>query len=80
MPIYNNKEYIKLMRPIPDDWPLDIEGIPFVRKSIIDIKNLNNGKWMINISNAQENDKYAYNDSQAIGKFAGFGRFGLFAE
>ncbi|MCR4660690.1 MAG: DUF4417 domain-containing protein [Clostridia bacterium] len=60
MPIYKNKEYIKLMRPIPSNWPLDIEGIPYVRKSIIDIKNLNNGKWMINISNAQENDKYAY--------------------
>ena len=60
MPIYNNKEYIKLMRPIPNDWPVDVEGIPFVRKSIIDITNLNNGKWMINISNASESDKNAY--------------------
>lgn len=57
MPIYDNKTYIKIMRPIPKDWPLDIEGIPFVKKNAIDISNLNNGKWLISITNAYSNDK-----------------------
>lgn len=51
MPVYNNKDYIKIMRPIPKNWPKDIEGIPFVKKSEIDISNINNGKWLISISN-----------------------------
>lgn len=60
MPVYENEEFIKLMRPIPKDWPLDIEGIPFVKKSKIDISNLNNGKWLINLSNIYSNDRNAH--------------------
>lgn len=60
MPIYKNEDYIRLMRPIPDNWPLDVEGIPFVKKSDIDISNLDNGKWLISISNTYSNDKNAH--------------------
>ena len=57
MPIYGNKDYIKILRPIPSNWPKDIEGIPFVRKSEIDISNVNNGKWLIGIHNINNNSK-----------------------
>ncbi len=59
MPIYNNNNYVKVMRPIPEGWPLDIDGIPFVKKSDIDITNMENGKWLINLSNTYTNDKNA---------------------
>ena len=59
MPKYNIKEYINLVRPIPQNWPVDKYGIPFVKRSEIDISNLNNGKWLINIENASSNDKNA---------------------
>ena len=60
MPIYNTEDYVKLMRPLPKDWPKDIEGIPFVKKSTIDISNMDNGKWLINLSNTYSGDKNAY--------------------
>ncbi len=43
------ENYIKLMRLLPKDWPKDIYGIPFVKKSIIDISNMDEEKlleWM----------------------------------
>lgn len=61
MPIYNNEDYIKVMRPIPKDWPLDIFGIPFVKKSSIDISKINNGLWLINFENAKATDHNASN-------------------
>lgn len=57
MPIYDNKNYIKIMRPIPNNWPKDIEGIPFIKKSKIDISDINNGKWLISISNINSSAK-----------------------
>lgn len=57
MPTYSNKEYIELIRPIPKDWPLDIFGIPFIKKSNINISDLNNGKWLIGINNVNRNDR-----------------------
>ncbi len=51
MPIYSNNDYVKIIRPIPNDWPKDIEGIPFIKKSEIDISDINNGKWLISVSN-----------------------------
>lgn len=47
------------MRPLPKDWPKDIEGIPFVKKSTIDISNMDTGKWLINLSNTYSGDKNA---------------------
>lgn len=57
MPIYCNEDYVKIMRPIPENWPKDIEGIPFIKKSKIDISNINNGKWLISISNVTSTAK-----------------------
>ncbi len=71
MPIYNSKEYIKIMRPIPSNWPTDIYGIPFVKKSRIDISNLKNGKWLINISNVNNKAKYLENKINHCFKYDG---------
>lgn len=57
MPIYNFSEYIKIIRPVPDNWPKDIYGIPYIKKSNIDISNINNGKWLISLNNAPSNAK-----------------------
>ena len=57
MPIYNYKDFIKILRPIPVNWPKDIEGIPFVKKSDIDISYINNGIWLISISNINKSTK-----------------------
>lgn len=57
MPKYNNTDYIKLMRPIPKYWPIDEEGIPYIKKSDINISNLNNGLWLCSITNASIKDK-----------------------
>lgn len=59
MPIYDNENYVKIMRPIPNDWPLDIFGIPFIKKTNIDISMVNNGIWLINLENAKASDKNA---------------------
>ena len=60
MPIYNNENFVKIMRPIPKDRPRGIEGIPYVKKSKIDISDINNGKWLINLNNIYSGDKNAY--------------------
>ncbi len=57
MPTYNNRDYIKIIRPIPNGWPKDIEGIPFVKKSDVDISDINNGKWLISVSNINNKSK-----------------------
>ena len=57
MPTYNYKDYVKVMRPLPKNWPIDIEGIPFVKKSAINISDINNGKWLISISNINKSSK-----------------------
>ena len=57
MPTYSNRDYVKLMRPIPSGWPKDTEGIPFVRKSALDISDLNNGKWLISVANINKTAK-----------------------
>lgn len=61
MPKYSGLDYIKLMRPIPENWPKDKFGIPFIKKTDINISNLNNGKWLINIESASFKDKNAKN-------------------
>lgn len=56
MPKYSKLDYVRLMRPMPENWPTDKYGIPFIKKKEIDISNLNNGKWLINIENTSSND------------------------
>ena len=59
MPLYNNHDYVSIMRPLPDNYKCDIYGIPFIKKQNIDITNLNNGKWLINPHNLKKDDKKA---------------------
>ena len=59
MPIYDYSKYIKVMRPIPDKWKLDIYGIPFVKKSNIDLSLLNTKIQLVSLSNLSLKDKYA---------------------
>lgn len=56
MPCYNNKDYIKLMRPLPKYVARDVFSIPFVERQDIDFSGLNNEKWLINMKNANTND------------------------
>lgn len=57
MPTYNFTDYIKIVRSVPSDWPTDIYGIPYIKKSNIDISSINNGQWLISLSNAMSNKK-----------------------
>ena len=52
MPFYNNKNYIKLMRPLPSYVARDIYDIPFIEAQEIDTSGLNNEKWLVNMKNA----------------------------
>lgn len=56
MPFYNNKEYTKLMRPLPNYVERDIYDIPFIEPEYIDISGLNNDRWLINMKNAKTTD------------------------
>lgn len=58
MPVYCNKEYVKVMRPLPSFIKRDIYDIPFIEKDEVDITNLNNGKWLISMKNLSKNDRY----------------------
>ncbi|MBQ2359151.1 MAG: hypothetical protein II395_10465 [Ruminococcus sp.] len=59
MPIYKNKDYIRIMRPLPDYIHRDIFDIPFIEADDIDISGLNNSQWLINMKNANASDKHA---------------------
>lgn len=56
MPFYNNKDYIRLIRPLPKYVARDIYDIPFIEAQDIDTSGLNNQKWLINMKNAQSKD------------------------
>ena len=56
MPLYDNHDYINLMRPLPKECKYDIYGIPFIKKQNIDISNLNKDRWLINPHNLKRND------------------------
>ena len=58
MPVYKYKDYVKIMRPLPDYVARDIYDIPFIEIDDIDISNLNNGKWLVNVKNCSKNDKH----------------------
>lgn len=59
MPVYENVEYVRIVHPLPKYVDRDVYGIPFVEIDAIDISNLNNGKWLINLNNASSNDNNA---------------------
>ena len=59
MPIYKNKDYIQIMRPLPDYVERDIYGIPVIEAVPIDISSMNNGLWLINMKNISAKDKHA---------------------
>lgn len=60
MPVYSNLEYVRIARPLPKYVERDNYGIPFVEADPIDISNLNNGKWLVNLDHAGIKDRYAY--------------------
>ena len=57
MPVYNNKEYIRIVRPLPSFVKRDKRSIPFIEPVNIDISDINNGIWLINSKNANSKDK-----------------------
>ena len=58
MPVYNNKDYIRIMRPLPDYVERDKYGIPVIEAVPIDISAMNNGLWLINMKNISAKDKH----------------------
>lgn len=58
MPVYSNKEYIRIMRPLPEYVDRDLYGIPVIAPNPIDISAMNNGLWLINMKNVSKKDKH----------------------
>lgn len=58
MPVYDNKTYTKIMRPLPNFVERDIYNIPVMEPCKIDISQMNNGLWLINIKNLSTKDKH----------------------
>lgn len=58
MPVYSNKEYIRIMRPLPEYVERDLFGIPVIEPVPIDISAINNGLWLINMKNISTKDKH----------------------
>lgn len=59
MPIYKNKDYVRIVRPLPSFVKRDMRSIPFIEPVDIDISDINNGTWLINSKNANSKDKNA---------------------
>lgn len=59
MPIYNSSTYTRIVRPLPRYVKKDIYSIPFIEIDSVDIHDLNNGKWLINMKNVSSKDKKA---------------------
>lgn len=59
MPVYNNLEYVRIKRPLPEFIQKDKFGIPFIEPDIIDISNMNNGKWLVSLNNLSNKDNLA---------------------
>lgn len=58
MPVYDNKTYTKLMRPLPNFIERDIYNIPVMEPCKINISQMNNGLWLINMKNLSSKDKH----------------------
>jgi len=59
MPIYDNITYNNLVRPLPEFVEWDWYDIPVVEPQKIDISQVNNGYWLVNLKNTSSKDKYA---------------------
>lgn len=58
MPIYSNKDYLKIMRPLPKFVERDEYGIPVISADPIDVSSLNNGMWLVNMKNVSAKDRH----------------------
>ena len=59
MPIYKYKEYLRIIRPLPEHVKRDRFDIPVIEPQKIDISAMNNGLWLINMKNMSSKDKNA---------------------
>ncbi len=59
MPTYDFENYIRVMRPIPAGWPNGIHGIPFIKKTNIDLSLLGTKINLVSLSNISIKDKNA---------------------
>lgn len=59
MPIYNNKDYLRVMRPLPNYVERDAYGVPVIQPQRMDLSAMNNGLWLINMKNMSSKDKLA---------------------
>lgn len=59
MPTYSNKEYLRIIRPLPNYVKRDIYSIPIIEPVNINISDINNGKWLITSQNAKLSDSHA---------------------
>ena len=60
MPLYSNKDYVKIIRPLPKYVQKDIYGIPFIETDIIDTSKINNGLYFINSNNCSLHDTHSH--------------------
>ena len=58
MPVYSNRDYVKIMRPLPQYVERDIYDIPVIEPQKIDISQMNNGLWLINMKNISTKDPH----------------------
>lgn len=59
MPIYENSEYIRIKRPLPDFVDRDQFDIPYIEPDQLDISDINNGKWLVSMNNLFPKDELA---------------------
>lgn len=59
MPIYKNSDYVSIVRPLPNDWPKDHFGIPFIKKEPLEISRMNTNLFLFNPKNISLKDKNA---------------------
>lgn len=59
MPVYDFKNYIKVVRPVPKNWPKGMFGIPFIKKSNVDLSLMNTKIKLVSLSNVSAKDKHA---------------------
>lgn len=67
MPIYDDKEYIRIIRPLPGFWERDILDIPYVEPEIIDLSKVNNGIWLTGANNMSFADQQS--DQKIVHQF-----------
>lgn len=59
MPTYQYKEYLRIMRPLPAFVKRRDYKIPVIEADYIDISEMNNGLWLVNMKNVSPKDKNA---------------------